>query len=211
VFSLACFSLIVVGFLILRYQTSYQPPAAAAPESTPGPQPTHTVSYVQITGLGQYQQANAEAQAWAADAQLVAASAHWPRVIYEDQIGEPGEWTYRFYSPEKQRLFNTKVRPDGSIFSFEHVVMITLAPPLLDTGEWSIDSPAALSTWLDYGGAELVRRNPGLEILIQLRSLPNHPAPVWSVIGSDKRTQDIHIVIIDANTGDVVSTNTDRG
>lgn len=207
VFSLACFSLIVVGFLILRFQGGAGP-AEAAPTGTPGPQPTHTVSFVEITGLTQYQAAETEATAWAPDAKLVSASASWPRVIYENQIGEPVPWTYRFYSPDRQRLFNVKVFPDGQVFSFEHVVMITLAPPLLDTGEWRIDSPAALSIWLDYGGADLARRNPGLEIFIQLRHISRHPAPVWSVIGSDRRTQDIHMVVIDSETGSVLSTST---
>jgi hypothetical protein len=204
VLSLACFSVVTVSLLIL----SQQPTGAGVmePSSTPGPQPTHTVTYVQITGLSQYRLAEAKARAWAADAQLVSSQANWPRIITQDQIGEPGQWTYRFYSPARQRLFIIKVEADGQIHAFEHVVQITLPPVLLDTDVWSIDSPAALAIWLDYGGAELVRRNPGLEVLIQLRSLTNYPRPVWAVIGTDKRTQDLHIIVIDANEGRVVST-----
>jgi hypothetical protein len=205
VFLLACFSSITVGLMILS-QRSVTEESVGAIVSTPGPQPTHTVSYVQITGLSQYRLAEAEAKAWASDAQLASAQANWPRVITKDQIGEPGQWTYRFYSPGKKRLFIAKVEADGQIRAFEHVVQITLPPPLLATEVWSIDSPAALAIWLDYGGAELVRRNPGLEVLIQLRDLGNYPHPVWAVIGTDRRTQDMHIVVIDANEGIVVST-----
>jgi hypothetical protein len=203
---LACFSVVAVGFLVLRYQ----PPAneqLEGPIGTPGPQPTHTVTYVQITGLSQYRLAEAEARAWAEDAQLVSANAHWFRVLRESDIGQPGAWTYRFYSAVKERLLIVKVEPDGQIRSFEHVVIITLSPQLLNVEVWSIDSPAALAIWLDYGGADIVRRNPGLEVLIQLRALSNHPGPVWMVVGTDKRTQDIHIVVIDTTEGKVLSTS----
>jgi hypothetical protein len=209
VLALACFSVITVGFLILRYQQSRAEPARVA-GGTPGPQPTHTVTYVQITGLSQYQPAEAEARAWADDAQLVSANAHWPRIVYENQIGEPGQWTYRFYSPAKERLFIVKVGPDGQIRAFEHVALVTLPPDILDATQWSIDSPAALAMWLDQSGADLVRSNPGLEVLIQLRGLSRHPNPVWMVTGSDKRTQDIQVVLVDASTGQVVPTESMR-
>jgi hypothetical protein len=210
VLSLACFIVVAVGFLVLRYQ----PPASGqleGPIGTPGPQPTHTVTYVQITGLSQYQLAEAEARAWASDAQLASAHANWPRVFTEGEIGEPGQWTYRFYSPARQHLFIVKVEPDGQIRAFEHVLLVTLPPLLLDTGVWSIDSPAALAIWLDYGGADLVRRNPGLEVLIQLRNLGNYPGPTWVVVGIDRRTEDVHMVVIDAEQGIVISTDTIPG
>jgi len=202
--SLACFSLIVVGFLILRFQPATAGPVLT-PAVTPGPQPTHTVTYVQVTGLNQYELAKARALAWAPDAQLVSANTHWPGVISLEQVGAPGEWSYQFYSPGKERLFIARVAPDGTVEAIEHVVKITLPPPLLGTGNWVVDSPAALAIWLDHGGAELVRRNPGLEVLIQLRYLNNHPNPVWMVIGTDQRTQDIHTVVIDTAEGTVLS------
>ncbi len=205
--SLACFSVIVVGLLILRFRPANAGPAGAEFLGAPGPEPTHTVSFAQITGLNQYALAQAQATAWASDAQLVSANANWLSVLNKEQIGAPGEWTYRFYSPAKERLFIAKVQPDGQVHTIEHVVKITLPPPVLDTGSWVIDSPAALAIWLDYGGADLVVRNPGLEVLIQLRRINNHPNPVWIVIGTDRRTQDIHIVVIDVTNGAVVRTN----
>ncbi len=209
VFSLACFSVIVVGLLILRYQPVGG--ASIEPSSTPGPQPTHTVTFGQITGLSQYGLAEAEARVWAPDAQLASANAHWPRIIYENQIGEPGQWTYRFYSPDKQRMFIVKVEPDDRIRAFQHVALITLPPNVLDTDDWSIDSPSALAIWLDYGGADLVRRNPGLEVLVQLRHLDSrYPNPVWMVTGTDKRTQDLHVGVVDASEGTVILTNSGR-
>ncbi|MBN1218578.1 MAG: hypothetical protein JXM69_06610 [Anaerolineae bacterium] len=210
VLSLACFSVITVGLLLLRYQQSLASPTAANPASIPEPQATHTVAFVQITGLGQYSPVEAEARAWAGDAQLVAAHANWPQVFYQDQLGQPGQWTYRFYSPERQRLLLVKIEPDGRTRAFEHRETVTLPPDTLDSTAWSIDSPAALARWLDGGGAALIERNPGLEVLIQLRSLSRYPHPVWMVTGSDKRTQDILVVVIDASDGQMVPTTPSR-
>jgi hypothetical protein len=205
VLALACMSVLVLLWLIWP-DRPLQIEADLNPIATPGPQPTHTVTYVQTTGLRQYPLAEAAARSWSADAQLVSASASWPQLLSQDQLGAPGEWSYRFYSPGKQRLFNISVQPDGQIESFEHIIKITLPPSTLPTANWAIDSPAALAIWLDYGGADLVGRNPGLEVLIQLRHLTNYPEPVWMVVGSDRRTQKVHIVVIDAKEGRVVTT-----
>lgn len=209
VMSLACLSLVIVVWLIWpsRPLGVEVPPT---PSPTPGPQPTYTVSYVQVTGLSQYPPAEAAARQWSSDAQLVAASANWPDLISRDQLGLPGEWNYRFYSPSKERLFNVLVQPDGQVASFEHKVRITLPPPLLDKAAWVLDSPAALAIWLDYGGAEMMRTHSGLEVLIQLRHLNGYPTPVWMVVGSDKNTQEIYMVVIDANEGRVVVTSPAR-
>lgn len=204
--ALACSSLITVGLLIVRFQTARTAPAAVS-QDVPKPVPVHTVPYVEITGLSQYPPAEQQARQWAEDAQLTAAFASWPQVTAVDQIGAPGRWTYRFYSPAKERLLIVRVDPDDQLQVIEHVVQITLPPPLLGTNNWLIDSPTALATWLDYGGADLVRRNPGLEVLIQLRSLNNYPGPVWMVVGNDQRTRDILVVLVDASEGTVIPTN----
>ena len=202
----ACFVVMIVALLILRYQP-VDSASSAEFKTVPTVLPVHTVTFTQVTGLTQFQPAWSASQDWAADAQLISASANWPGVLSEGQIGEPVQWSYRFYSPSLKRLFIVKVEPDNQLTSVEHVEKITLPPPALDPDSWLIDSPAALAIWLDYGGAELLRRNPGLELLVQLRTIKNYPGPVWMVIGLDKRTQDIFVVVIDAAEGTVVSTD----
>lgn len=204
--SLACLSALIVLWLIWP-DRPLGVEVAPTPSPTPGPRPTYTVAYAQVTGLSQYPPAEAAARQWSSDAQLVGANANWPELISRDQLGLPGEWNYRFYSPQKERLFNVIVQPDGQVASFEHRVRITLPPPPLDRGAWMLDSPAALAIWLDYGGAEMMRTRPGLEVLIQLRHLNNYPEPVWMVVGSDKNTQEIYMVVIDAKEGRVVVTS----
>ncbi len=205
--SLACFSMITVLLLILRSQPE---PAVSAPTAnggTPGPAPTHTVTFVQVTGLSQYPLAEAAAIAWAADAQLVSANADWPRVLEIGQVGQPTTWNYRFYSPAKKRLFFVFVEPDETVRTIEHRIPVTLPPATVDLEEWQVDSPVALAVWLDYGGSKLLRNNPGLEVVAQLRRVNNNPDPVWMVIGLDKRTDDLHVVVVDATQGAVVTTS----
>ncbi|GIK41678.1 MAG: hypothetical protein BroJett011_55110 [Chloroflexota bacterium] len=204
VLSLACVSVLVVVFLVLSYQSA--PGALPETISQPGPQPTHTVTFVQITGLGQYASAQAAAQAWASDAQLVSANAVWPKVLSKDQVGEPTVWTYRFYSPAKARLFFVTVDPAGQLQTIEHVAPVTLPPATIAADSWLVDSPAALALWLDNGGAKMLGGNPGLELLIQLRSVTNKPNPVWLIAGLNNQTEEVHTVIIDANQGVVTVT-----
>ncbi|MCB0209906.1 MAG: hypothetical protein KDJ52_11275 [Anaerolineae bacterium] len=205
--SFACFVVIVVALLILRFQPVDSNPQTQQSTRVPTVPAVHTVTFTQVTGLNQFQPAWEAGQAWAADAQLMAASAHWPSVLSVSQVGEPTQWSYRFYSPSLRRLLIVKVEPDNRLTTVEHVGTITLPPPALNADDWLIDSSAALATWLDYGGSELLRRNPGLEILIQLRTINNYPGTVWMVIGLDKRTQDILVVVIDASEGTVISTD----
>ncbi len=207
--SLACVSLITVVLFVLRTQPPQQSTAGTLQEatSTPGPAPTHTISFVQITGLGQYPIAERAAKSWSEDAQLVSANANWPQILNKEQVGEPTTWNYRFYSPEERRLFFAFVAPDGQIQTIEHQVPITLPPKIIQLDDWSLDSGAALGLWLDYGGDELVRTNPGLELVVQLRTTNRSPNPVWMVVGWDERTNDLHIIAVDATAGGVVTTS----
>lgn len=204
--ALACVSVLTVALLVLRYQQAPEPTLAANSAAVPGPQPTHTVTFVQVTGLSQYKLAQAAAQRWAGDAQLVSANAVWPKVVSKAQVGEPTLWTYRFFSVEKQRLFFVNVAPEGQVETIEHVKPVSLPPRPLPLDSWTIDSSAALAIWLDYGGAKVLGENPGLEILIQLRTVNNNANPVWIVAGLNNRTEQIHTVVIDANQGVVTTT-----
>lgn len=197
--SLACISMLAVMMWVLQSQPSTRP--APAPAGLPQVQPTHTVEFVQVTGLNQYRPARTAAQAWAGDAQLVSANADWPKVVGQAQVGEPTLWTYRFYSPAKARLLFVTVAPEGQVEAIEHAVPVTLPPRTIAADGWVIDSSAALATWLDYGGAKVLGSNPGLELLVQLRGVSHSPQPVWLVIGLNNQTQETHTVVIDAQAG----------
>lgn len=205
--ALACFTLLTVAILILRTQPVVGSSPAVAPDNRPGPQPTHTVVFVEITGLSQQGLAQATAAAWAADAELVSINGAWPEVLRVDQVGEPTTWRYRYYSPGKARQLFVTVEPDQRVRAVEHQVRVTLPPRTVAMDAWAVDSPTALALWLDNGGSELLRTNPGLELVAQLRTVSQNPHPIWVVVGLDKRTGDIHVVAVDANQGWVISTS----
>jgi hypothetical protein len=197
--SLACVTVLVITFLVLSYQTEIMPAATPEVAAVPGPQPTYTVSFGQITGLKQYEAARSAAQSWAADAELVSANATWPKIIGKEQVGEPALWTYRFYSAAKERLFFANVDPQGQVETIEHIAPVSLPPRVIPADSWVIDSPAALAIWLDYGGAKMLGSNPGLEMLVQLRYPSTSPNPVWMVVGLNEQTELIHTVVIDGD------------
>lgn len=201
--SLACVSAMAVMIWVLQSQPRAQSLPGGA--GLPQPQPTHTVAFVQVTGLNQSEPARAAAQAWASDAQLVSANASWPKVVNKAQVGEPTLWTYRFYSPAKARLLFVSVAPEGQLDRIEHVAPVTLPPRTIVADSWVIDSSAALAIWLDYGGDKVLGNNPGLEMLIQLRGVSNNPNPIWMVIGLNNQTQETHTVVIDAQQGIVTT------
>ncbi|MFN8453598.1 MAG: hypothetical protein U0401_02825 [Anaerolineae bacterium] len=60
---------------------------------------------------------------------------------------------------------------------------------------------------MDNGGDKMVGENPGLEMMIQLRTLNDKPNPVWMVIGLNNQTEEVHNVVIDANQGSVTVTH----
>jgi hypothetical protein len=201
---LACMSVIVVISLVWQNQA---PPESITNVANPVPQPrpTHTVTFVAVTGLKQFPPVRTTAQAWAPDAQLVSANADWPTVIDKSQVGEPTLWSYRFYSPAKGRLLFVNITPEGQVETIEHVVPVTLPPRPIAADNWAIDSSAALAIWLDNGGAGVLGRNPGMELMIQLRSVNNNPNPVWMVIGLNNQTEEIHTTVIDASQGVVTA------
>jgi hypothetical protein len=159
-----------------------------------------------VTGLKQFPPVRTAAEAWAPDAQLVSANADWPRVVDKAQVGEPTLWTYRFYSPAKARLLFVTITPEGQLEIIEHVAPVTLPPRIIAGDSWLIDSSTALAIWLDNGGDKVLGKNPGMELMIQLRSAGNNPNPIWMVIGLNSQTQEIYTVTIDANQGVVIST-----
>lgn len=200
-FSLAGITVIVMGLLIMRDANAYRT-EGTTPVSQP--KPTHTVAFREITGLKQYQLAKEAALAWSADAQLIAASTTWPRVISLEQVGEPSEWTYHFYSPSKARKLFVIVQPDNQLEVIQHAVIVTLPPNIILSDKWLLDSPEALAIWLDNGGRQLIGRNPGSEIVIQLRGDKHSFEPVWLVVGLSHQTNETASLVIDAATGRVI-------
>jgi len=203
-FSLAAITVIAIALLIIRYNSTL----AADSEQNPAlnGQSTYTIAYQQITGMKQYDLAEKKARTWADDAQLVVASTDWPQVINLEQVGQPSEWSYHFYSPAKKQKFIVIVHTDGQVRTFEPPTNNNLIPRTIATNNssWMIDSPEALAIWLDYGGYDMLQSNPNLELMMQLRGVKERVAPVWMVVGLNNQTQKTHAVVIDAAQGTII-------
>lgn len=197
---IGCALLGTVGYFILY-------PGIAPPPAPPGktiiaPQATVTVVFTQVTAKTMQSAAQAKLSQWAADAQLFAVTATWENAAL-DSVGEPTFWTYRYYSPSRKRFFFITVGADGSVMGTTHGERIYDAPYPIPADDWVVDSPAAVNTWLNYGGIALVSAAPNLQVVAQLQvNEPNAPLQ-WTVAGYDKTTKMYHTVFIDARSGKV--------
>jgi hypothetical protein len=193
--SVACIAVFVVGWFILS-----RPSPGAGPGQGSADRPRiYTVEHTEVTSLKQYPLAEAAAQKWAADAQLISANTSWPEILSLAQVGEPTPWSYHFYSPAQKNLLLVIVDPGGGVTTIEHRVNMSLPRPPIQADTWLVDSPTALAIWLDYAGDSMLQTSPGFELMIQLRQ--EATGPVWAVVGLDKRTGNIHGVRIDAHNG----------
>ncbi len=199
---IGCALLGTVGYFILY--PGITPSPAAPADAIIAPQATVTVVFTQVTAKTMQAAAQQKLSQWATDAQLFAVTATWENATL-DTVGEPTFWTYRYYSPSRKRFFFVTVGTDGSVMGTTHGERIYNAPYPLPTENWTVDSPAAVNTWLNYGGTALISGIPEIQVVAQLQvSEPGAPLQ-WTVAGYDKNTKLYHTVFIDANTGKVTN------
>ena len=170
------------------------------PAATPSPAPTYTVQFVKVTARQLYPAAEALARAWEPDTQLVGINASWPATAV-DQVGNPTDWSYRFYSPSRSRLYLVGVSSSGQAVGAEHFRQETSAPPLINLEKWKLDSSEAIAHWLDNGGGALLSQNPDTEVTMQLGVDPAGSQTVWFVTGSGSADGQGLALKVDAVTG----------
>jgi hypothetical protein len=192
-------AVLLVG-LVVVYRSRYSGAADA-----PGPSPTHTVVFTQVTARGLYPAAEALALTWQPDAQLASTTATWPETA-ADLVGEPTDWVFRFYSPAQQGYYFVTVQPDGQAHGIEHAQKVDLPPPTIPVDAWRVDSVEALATWLDHGGGAMLGTRPGIEVSAQLNVPAEGGEPTWAVVGFDPGSDDFLTVMIHADSGQVLQT-----
>ena len=179
--------------------------SATPTDEQPGPVPTHTVVFTQVTARGLYPRAEELALAWQPDAEPVSLTATWLGAAI-DEVGQPTEWIYRFYSPSWRHYYFVTVQPNGQAQGLEHARQVDLPPPLMPVEAWQVDSVEALTTWLDYGGGAMLGAKPGIEVSAQLNVPTEGDDPTWSVVGFDIQDEDFLTVMIHAQSGEVLRT-----
>jgi hypothetical protein len=168
--------------------------------STPSPVPTYTVQFVEVTARRLYPAAETLARSWEADVQLVGANASWSGTAL-NLIGDPTDWSFRFYSPSRQRLYLAGVANNGQAAGAPHFQKESSPPSAIDLDKWEVDSPEALARWLDYGGGELLSRDPGVDVTIQLGVDPASGGVAWIITAFDSATGRPVALKVNAATG----------
>jgi hypothetical protein len=174
--------------------------ALGEPTATPSPAPTYTVQFVKVTALQLYPAAEVAARAWEPDVQLAGVNASWPATAV-DQVGNPTDWSYRFYSPARRRLYLVGVTSAGQAVGAEHFSQETSAPPVINLEKWKVDSSEAIAHWLDNGGGALLSQNADIEVTMQLGVEPTEGQTVWFVTGSSSAGGQGVALKVDAATG----------
>jgi hypothetical protein len=190
--------LVVVVFGILSQVISR--PQIALPQATATPARSHPLPSIGESARNYYPRADQAARSWQEDARLVSATASWPWVE-QDDLAKPTDWTYQFYSPSRQELYVVNVSAGGVT-----PVVVTLSPyvlPTISADGWGVDSPEALGTWLDHGGAGFLDSHSVVDVSARLR-VSEDGRPEWSIAGVVRDTRTFHLVEIDADSGRVL-------
>lgn len=192
-------AILVVGVFVVMSQVIIHRPAQAAVQATAPAQPRQMPAIAQ-SARGFYLRADQAARSWQEDALLVSATASWPFVKVSD-LSAPIDWTFQFFSPGTQYLYvvnlsETESTPIVETFSPYEVQTIAI-------DRWRIDSPQALGTWLSNGGEDLINRYSVVDVSARLRFAEDGRL-IWSVVGVVRDSQTIHLVKVDAESGEVV-------
>ena len=133
---------------------------------------------------------------WQPDATLVSAAASWSFVSL-DGFSRPTDWTFQFYSPATQRVYQVYVSETTA-----SPIRETLSPyslPTIAVQEWQVDSHQALNAWLNRGGGVFIKRHPIVDVSIRL-ARTKESGVVWTVVGLDESGQAVQTEYVDADS-----------
>jgi hypothetical protein len=169
----ACVVLLVLGFFFLR--------------SSDLSQPVYEVNEGEVTALKLYTIAEEAARAWESDVQFISASASWDHASLSG-LEAPVEWIYRFYSPGLNRILFVIVTPEQQVILRPHLDKVRREMKIIDADQWQMDSPAALSTWLNHGGNGWLQSALNPTVSAQLTYSVDQESLIWIVSGLDLET-----------------------
>jgi hypothetical protein len=154
----------------------------------------------EATALGLFPIAQAAAQAWESDVQFVSASATWDPASLAS-LAQPVEWVYRFYSPGLQRILFVLVTPDQQVLVRPHLDKVRRELRIVDPAQWQMDSPAAITAWLNEGrGGDWLAQTVAHIVSAQLMMNVETNRPVWAISGLNPETGESVLYTIEATT-----------
>jgi hypothetical protein len=170
-----CVVALLIGFFVLRRSDISQPPLL------------YELKAGNISALKLYPPAQTAALAWESDVQFISASATWEHATLS-RLEEPAEWVYRFYSPSLQRIVFVVVSPDQKVIVRPHLDKVRREQRVIDSTGWRMDSPAAITEWLNHGGGGWLKLAPNAMVSAQLTFDSTESAPAWIVSGIEVET-----------------------
>jgi hypothetical protein len=183
--STACVVGLLLLFFMLRAPTTEQPG------------PTIELPSGDVTAKNLYNLAQDAAQSWAEDVQFVSVSATWNHASVA-QLEQPVEWVYRFYSPGLQRILFVIVTPEQEVVVRPHLAKIRRELRIVGSDNWQVDSPAAVSAWLNNGGLEWLQQAADRVVSAQLTQDLESNSPVWTISGLNPETGESVVFTLDA-------------
>jgi len=192
--------LVVIGLVVLSQVLGHPSVSSMTVDPTAVPAAAYRLPDSPDSARSLYAYADQAARTWQADAQLASALSNWAFVELDD-LSQPAPWTYQFYSPATGRACTVSVDGTEAIVIRESLSPYPLRPV---TGEaWRVDSPQALSAWLEQGGGTFLRRHSVVDLSARLR-VSEQGRLEWVVVGLVRDTETMQLVRIDAATGAVL-------
>ena len=181
--SIAC----VVGLILVFFAVRY----------SEWSRPVYKLNASQITARSLFPAAQPAARAWENDVRFVSASATWNHASLED-LEKPTEWIYRFYSPGLQRILFVIVTPDQQVVVRPHLEKTRREFRIINPDQWQMDSPEAVTNWLNNGGGEWLKYATDRVVSAQLTQDLKINAPVWTISGLNPETGDSVVYTVPA-------------
>jgi hypothetical protein len=167
----------IVGFVLVLFMLR---PAQSS-------QPVYQITPGEITALTLYPLAEEAAQGWESDVQLISASTTWNHASMAT-LEQPVEWLYRFYSPGLQRILFVIVTPEQEVIVRPHLNRSRRELRIVDPNNWQMDSPTAITVWLNNGGGDWLLQAPNPIVSAQLAFNSTKNSPMWTISGLDMET-----------------------
>ncbi len=165
----------------------------------------------EFTALKLYPLAEESALAWVDDAQFVSTSAVWTNdlvieleqpVDWFKRLEQPVEWVYRFYSPSLQRILFVIVAPDKEVIVRPHLKKVRRELRIIDPANWKMDNPAAVTQWLNSGGAAWLSGTTEPIVSAQLTMNLEKNSPTWIISSLDSETGQSVLYTVEANSSE---------
>lgn len=167
--------------------------------------PRPTPPWKVLTAREAYPLAEGAAKVWQPDAELSNASSAWDSGTTPQELLEgKTTWGFHFVSPSTSQFCIVSVVGDEArVMKSDNMPRV---PVLLKLRDWHVDSPQALSIFLDNGGRDFLAAHADADVHLHLLTSIENETLLWLATGLAADDGVAHTVSINAVTGAVVET-----